>query len=376
MRFPIMAGRGFTDDIVEAQLFTPWDHLRHDWMFVDLFEMMDNDADLIMDDYYANVFEGLTVNGKLNEFPTYFTYLVIGISNDAPADIIESFKQYSAIAFSELFELYFSIPDKGDRYICDHIDAHMIFLRNLSAFVDFENRTCSIDSPRFIKLITDAKNATDPEKIRSGMLGREGDFNWKTFRSEADVRDYSVRNYFHVVPVYGYQFFIQPDGEEVFTHFIPLLNENRKIGILTDIESWGIYSASENKEVAWDFIKFMSSPEANADRIGSGASVNFFTNKSFFRSSMRQILKSYVEGSVKHRNAPFHDFSKDLDGNIEKVIDRLDEYNSMPMEWYWLWDASFPGFVSDLMRAFYADSMTAEQIASELQNRVSLLLME
>jgi len=376
IRFPIMSGQKMADDIIQANCFTPWDYLKHDWMFVDFYELMENDPDFAMDDHYESVFDGLAMKGKLFEFPIDFLYCLIGISADAPAETIEKFKQYDAITFGEVFDLYNSIPDRGDRYVSDYCGAHLLFLRNLSAYVDFERRTCNLNDPGFVKLITDAKNATHPDKVSSGRLDSEGDFVWQGYRSEAELKEFAAKYFFHVATCESYQLTIPSDGEEVFTHFIPLLNENGKVGIQTAVESWSIPATSENKEAAWEFIKFMATQEGNKGRLGTQMFVQFVPNKEFFRTNLPITLEKFAKDSIKNANAPFNSFLGDVAGNSARIVDMYDGYNQMPMDWYWLWDPSFTGNVLEIMRAFYAGAMSAEQVASELNNRVTLLLLE
>jgi len=376
IRFPIMSGQGLADDIVQSNCFTPWDYLKQDWMFVDLLELMENDPGFIIDDYYMNVFEGLAVNGKLFEFPIDFLYLVIGISSDAPAEIIERFKQFDAITFSEVFDLYFDIQDRGDRYVSGYIDAQLLFQRNLSAFIDFENRTCNVNSPRFVKLISDAKNATNPEKVRAGRIGDDGEDMWMGFLPEAEMKEYAAKHYFHISFCTNYQLFMPTDEEKTFTHFIPLLSESGKLGIQSAVETWSIPTTSKNKEVAWEFLKFMATKEGNKKRLGDQMFVQFVPNKDFFRYNLPITLENFAESSIRNYGAPLNSFRNDAAGHSTKIVDMFDRYNQMPMEWYWLWDSSLSGYVHEIFRAFYADTITAEQAASELHNRVSLLLME
>ena len=371
-RLPYMTGKASPDDddIVEAKFFSPLEH--KGWMFVDLFEMMENDADFELGDYYANVFDALAVNGKLYQFPLDIQYKFAGINSDAPKEIIEKFKQYDAITYSELLDLYFSIPAKEGRYCSQYIDASTVYNSNLYAFIDFENRTNEIDSPRFIELISKAKNATDPEKVSKSQIGTT--LVWSGFMQEADIKEYAARYFFAVAYNTNYQSFIPQDGEEAFAHFIPLLTECGRVEIESGSERWSISANSGNKDIAWEFIKFMASPEANMERMEDVYQAQFVANREFFRLRMPISIASYAKMFARQYDAPFHSFMDDLEGNTGRIVEMFDRYNMMPMvDIAW---GSMPIDTGEIFRAYHSGSMTAEQVASELHNKVSIILIE
>jgi len=372
VRLPYMTGKVSPDDddIVEAKFFSPLEY--RDWMFADLFEMMESDDGFDIGDYYENVFDATATKGKLYQFPLDFQYKFIGINSDAPKEIIGKFKQYEAITYGELLDLYFSIPDKEGRYCSQYIDASTVYNSNLYAFIDFENKTCDIDSPRFIELITKAKNAADPEKISKGQMGSV--LVWSGFMPEAVIKEYAARYFFAVAYNTNYQSFIPQDRGETFTHFIPLLTECGRMEIESGAERWSISASSENKDIAWELIKFMASPEANAERLNDMYQAQFVTNREFFKSRLPISIAIYAKNFARNYGAPFRSFLNDLDVNTGAIVDMFDRYNRMPMvDITW---GNMPIDTGEIFRAYHFGSMSAEQAASELHNKVSIILLE
>jgi len=156
--------------------------------------------------------------------------------------------------------------------------------------------------------------------------------------------------------------YLIPDCEErKFTHFIPVVRENGTL-IALPLDAFAISEASKNKELAWDFIKYLTTTE-----------VPGYYGKVFHVN--RQLFSAYVNTEILWNTNEIERLLGEFEPleTSEQILTRLEAYGEMPME-----------FQTDFMRdeikkiiqSFYDGFFTAEQAASELQNKVSLYLME
>jgi len=351
---------GVADDLLDATAFSDID-LAASGLLADFYPLMKNDPAFNEDDYYMNVFEAMAYKNKLIVFPACFIYLMIGVNNTFSSELTNKFRQYDKITFRELLDIYNSIEDKGNRSISKNIDALSATYNNFNAFVNLENKTCSFNTPKFIQFITDIKNGTNPQKIANGEIGFTYGFN---YFSKADLEVYAKQYFFADVESNKYQIFLPNAEEEILTHFIPLVSENGKANVIP-IKRFCINEASKNKELAWEFVKYITTPEAN-ERVFIPA---FPVHKGLFKTFADAELTEYID----YFRREFITVDGETADVVVQVKAILEAYNIMPMDYqpYIEFEA-----IPEVIRSFYAGVLTAEQAASELQNKMSLYLME
>jgi ABC-type glycerol-3-phosphate transport system substrate-binding protein len=319
---------------------------------------MQNDPAFNEDDYYMNVFEGMAYKGKLIVFPAYFSYSLIGVNNKFSAELVERFKQYNNISCRQLFDLYNSLDDKDGRYLCSNIDVITAVLDNLNAFVDFENKKCSFNTPEFIQFITDAKNVTPPQKKASGLLGM-----WAMRPlSRVDQEAFATQYLFADAGSTLYPVLMPYAEERAFTHYIPVAHDNGKLMLIPQ-KRLCISEASKNKELAWEFVKFLTTPAANENMLP----ISFPVHRGLFKESIPDNIAQFIkfEGNTIEEG-------KEAEA-VEQVMALLEVYNEMPMERQLELDNEI---ARDTLTYFYNGELTAEQAATALQNKVSLYFME
>jgi spermidine/putrescine-binding protein len=132
--------------------------------------------------------------------------------------------------------------------------------------------------------------------------------------------------------------------------------------------SYHISEASQNKELAWEFLKFLTTPEATEKLLLTGMPVNRETFKTFSPSNIAWFINDY-------KNKGFTMDGEEADV-VTQVMAKLEQYNELPMKCYTSGgDLDETFFMYDCI-AFLDGFLTAEQAASAMQNKVSLYLME
>jgi ABC-type glycerol-3-phosphate transport system substrate-binding protein len=159
-----------------------------------------------------------------------------------------------------------------------------------------------------------------------------------------------------------------PDAEqEIFTHFIPVTADTDELLISTGF-AYHISETSQNKEFAWEFIKFLTTPEANENLSLVGMPVNRELVKNFAPSNMRWNINNY-----KGKGFTIDGEEADV---VTQVMSELAHYNELPMKCYQPGRGIDNKFYKDEIIAFLDGFLTAEQAASAIQNKVSLYLAE
>ena len=352
---------GEADDVMDATGITDGIPFSSS-LLADFYPLINNDQNFNREDYFMNVFDGMAYNNRLVEFPVCFNYNVIGVNNSFSQELVDRFKRFASVSYRELFDLYHSLPDKGGMYMSRNIDAITAVNANINTFVDYANKTCNFNTEYFINFINDAKSATAQRKIEEEELN----YLFGKYMSIANQEECAQQYLFDDAFADDFLVFFPLSDKEIFTHYIPETNDEGKL-ILVPVKRLCISEASQNKELAWEFIKFLSMPQANQNIVIPSFPVH------------REVYKAYVaaniEPAVEHWRTEGYNIDGETGEIIERVTDVLLKFNEMPME-YQRYVVSIDDIFMEVLVPFYLDRITAEQAALELQNRVSQHLIE
>ena len=349
---------GTADDLLDATRLNDR-RMRNSGLLADIYPLMENDPDFKEADYYMNVLDAMAKDGQLTVFPTSFGYELAAVNNTFSPELVAAYQQYDKVSYWDLFALYSGLGDTGGRYLGNNFDAATSMFANMDAFIDHETRTCSFDSPEFIDFITMAKAGTEPGKTINQVYGFD-------CRSTADWQAYALRYVFACAESSNYSALL-PYADEQFTHFVPLTDWEGKVSLMLS-KSFCINAASPNQDLAWEFLKFLTTPEANADIHIPGLPIH------------RELCRDHIETNLA-RSA--ERYSKDIplscsaDEAVQQLLAQYLAWNDLPMAYrqvyYGLVDTDE---TLETLIAFHDGTLSAAQAASMLQNRVSLFLME
>ena len=349
---------GDADDIIRALGFSDM-KLFDSGLLADFYPLMQNDLSFKKDDYFLNVFKGSEYHGKLYTFPINFMYEVIGINNSFSGGLAAQFHQYSTVSYRQMLDLYDGLTDKGGRCVQKDMSALYTIIESLNMYIDYENKTCDFNNDSFIRFIIDMKNAGIPmtideyESASFTEAEMEEEAQQYLFRSTNPTRN-ALSVFFPYI------------DEKAYSHYIPLVDEKGNLMFGSEY-SLCISEASENKELAWEFIKFLTTEEANQ---GQNLSPCFPVHKKFYNTSVFAGVTASVEnleliGTINGEAGEV----------VTSVMNTLASYHEMPMIWIQT-PASVVDIILESLTNFYMGTQTAEQVASALQNKMLLYLME
>lgn len=350
---------GTATDLVDVTSF-PEISLFDSGLLADIYPLMENDPNFDPAEYYTNVFDAMSYNGQMVVFPIAFSYDFIGVNSTFSPELVEAYSQLETVSDQQLISFYTGLADTGGRAGAYNLDAGTLIDANLRAFVDFENKTCSFDTPEFIQLLKDLQAATDQEKIARGELG------WSMTSSpyRADLEAEAQKYLFSVGDIYG----LLPYQETMpFSHYIPHANAEGAI-IIMPMMRFSINAASPNQDLAWEFLRFLTTPEANEDVLLSSYPVH----RELFREYATRVATEWAN-ALSTQEA----LNGEIPNIAEQIVTQLEAYNALPMEYQFnLGETDLLDMTREILNAYYSGTMTAEQAAEELQNRISLYLME
>jgi multiple sugar transport system substrate-binding protein len=355
---------GTADDIIEASGFSYKD-LSERGLIVDLLPLMQNDPNFVEDDFFMNVFRAFEYRGGLYTFPTSFIYYFVGVNNTVSEELIERFKQHETITNRQLLELYFDFADTDTFFLREDLDALTFVSDHLRTFVDYENRTAYFNTDDFISLLTYVREATNPQRVADGRLGHR--VNWDP-TGAANPEFY--RRYVFMLTEHGnYNAFFPITNRELFTHYIPLVTDDGYIPMISS-NSFFINSASENIELAWEFLKFLATDDVLNDLRPTRS--RFPIKREHFRSH----TPAYISMWVTHLRANDFIIEGETQDIAENIVSTIENWNEMPMLPLDYGSDNLREMISETLTSFHHGLLTAEQAAEELQNRVTLYLME
>jgi ABC-type glycerol-3-phosphate transport system substrate-binding protein len=354
---------GVADDIIDASMLSQTD-LSERGFLVDFLPLMQNDPDFVEDDFYMNVFRAFEYKGGLYTFPIIFCYDFVGINNTLSDELIENFKRHETMSHRQMLELYFAYADTDTFFLSSDMDAIVLVFDNFRTFVDYENRTAYFNTDDFISLLNYVREATNPQRIADGRLG------WPTSwdPTGAQTPEFFHRYVFMVADHGNYRAFFPISDRELFTHYIPFVTDDGNIPIRSTIRFF-INAASENIELSWEFLKFLATDEGYANLFGSmGVPIK--------RDHFGRDAPEYIAMWINHLRANSFIIEGETQEIADNIISSMRNWNEMPMQIHHSSSDSLREMIIETLTSFHHGLLTAEQAAEELQNRVTLYLME
>lgn len=299
----------------------------------DLYPYLERDPNIDMDDYFQNVFQAMSIDGKL----PYVTSSVRVFTMFAPPEVVGSQRGWTLEKFQQL-------RDDGI-LVVDGLEPAR-FLELLMAadedFVDWQTGTCSFDDPRFIELLElcrtmDAIEGGDPSLMGEGISSCA----YTPLFSAVFVAEANARFGGNAVPI-G---FPSVSGEPVHI----LATENRI----------GFSATCQHKDGAWAFVRSFLEPRMQE----SGISFPYL------KSSFEKITQAAVAGNTIWRGGMYNGPITDRDVELTREILSGANYclNS---------DRGLSDLIVEMASEYFSGQKSAQEVCRDLQQRATLYLAE
>ena len=338
--------------------------------FVDWFPLMAADPNFNEDDWFMNVFHASAVDGRLYAFPTMFSY-GLAMPNRTIPGLTETLAAKEDITMPELMNLHRETSTDTSFWLAPDMSTAMALSFNLDPFMDLETGWVDFNNPQFIDFINHAQNAANPNSAATWMqmMGLLFEHEREELLSQMYLFHTLTQNQI-------YDFIDFADGP-LFTTPTPIVNGRGEL-LVAPYEAFVLNAQATptQQALAWDFIQFMKHP-------GNQGSVHLIESTN--RNVMRHVLEILVTHQLPREGFVIYVegiLNWELPGTMEETMDQamaqLTAFGEMPMAR--MGDMAVPNVIHtiilEVLGQFDDGLISAEHAAQELQNRISLVLME
>lgn len=365
----------------------------------DLYEFMDKDDTLNRDSFVPGLLDHIDYNfdGHAYLLPSAFKFRIL---NAAKTEFVKDIEKWDFNTYMDMLE---NPPEGMAEEFKNNDQTQWQRLNvNFEDYFDFKNASCKLDSPDFIRALKYAYEGKQNDT--NEYVSEDNDYD-----QDAEQRGYSYsirenRELFSTASISNYADYIYYAkgifGGEPFT-VLGDFNSGNGIQFRTDENSYGITKQSENKELAWKFIKHMLSDDyiskyylTNNYHFGK----NFPPTKSGIKLlaeySKKPMSYTYNSQIKNYSGVTFDTYTKDengeyiyerlgyVDDNVIAEVDAMIASAKPSDESYIYGDFSYEqcGEISAVfneeVERFFHGECSAEECASIIQNRLTIYLSE
>jgi len=328
-------------------------------ILTDLNKYIEKDGDISKSDYFENVFDLYSNDGKLCQIVTSFR--VAGLAGTK-----EKLGEGTDWSYSD----FFSLADQNQMFFMTGRDelTNDLICSNLSEFIDFSKKTCDFNNDNFIKLAElIKKEGVTKEEADDYYNNNKMDMNWHDDYQNRFKENKCMAEYVNIGSFGEITRFQQATigGDAAFKG----LPSDKASGILISADSTiGISSKSKLKDGAWEFVKSFLL-EDYQDSMNEDYSDVF----PVMRSSMTKLLDKAMKESDG-------DFITDMGYQSLNPIDRATGENLISLiessSRKVVSDSKIKDIITEELDSFYSDGQSAEEAAANIQKKVSLFLKE
>ncbi len=316
-------------------------------LLVDLQSYMTEEKGFNDEDYYMNIFDALKYKDGLYAIaPNVVPDIWFG-NKKRIIDLELDPNSWTWAQFSEkLGELAKQGEDPVVQYVVPEYFTSERVGENIDKFMNLNEKKASFDSPEFIGLLNEIKSYYDngilqePESYgtRSGKAGES--LNLKEAFVKSKLQRFESLNF-------GKMLFADPQV------FMPPIEDGGKgnsfrVGMLLAMNE-----KSNNKDKAWDFLKFLLSEEMQSEQDLQGLPVNKKTAETQIRA---------LETSGENK------LSTEEVAKAKEIIPQLARYGGI--------EPKINDLVMEETVLFFKGEKTAEDVAKTLQNKITLYMEE
>ncbi|KPU46144.1 putative ABC transporter substrate-binding protein YesO [Oxobacter pfennigii] len=371
MNTQLMSGNG-TDIMLLSPL--PYENYIDKNMLVNLSDMIQSDESFDMGKYYANILDAMKYNGNLYGLPLSVNLNVLE-ANKALLDKYNIDIDDSKWSWEDFEQAAQEIVENSKKdgaqgmYALSGMDGSTIMSSLVSEsydkFVDKNEKAAGFDSREFVALLNMAKSMIDSGYVNTDTS--QGKITDLAARGNTVFSAGGIRNYMDMMMAKQ----TYSDGVE----FLNYPGEGAGLSFTTNT-LYGISNNSSNKELAWEFLKFLASDEMMSQNSLVGLPVNKTASEKSAQNAVEMSKKvSSSNGNAKimmNMNGQSINLNKPITEEDVKVIQEL----LTDAEKYTNADQKVLSIIREETAAFFAGQKTAEDTAKTIQDRVNTYINE
>ncbi|MCL2053425.1 MAG: extracellular solute-binding protein [Oscillospiraceae bacterium] len=352
------------DIIMVYPSFMPEDSLTEKGVFADIYPFIESEPDLNREDYLPNVFKALETDGKLYTVaPSFSVNTLIGKTSEVGSDMGWTWEEFDEYVNSNPDAIAISTAHMD----LSKEDYLKIMLRcSFDEFVNVQTATCNFETPLFLNMLKSAeKYAGDAER------------NFLSPSDFASGERLMIGNQIYVIDSFITQYESIYFGEEITYKGFP--SNDGKSGSLFEFQyKFGISDRSENKDGAFQFIKFLLTDfqySAISDEMGQsnpGSLAGIPIKKDAIEQTFEAVMDSFGNHSISFDGIETFTLKKPTEADMDKLMSLI---HSVEKETSFKYEGVFE-IVREEADYYFNGEKTAEEVARIIQSRCGIYLSE
>lgn len=336
----------------------PFESYANKGMFLDLYELMEQDENFNKDDYFANYFKSLEYNDMLQRIGFSFSVKSMAAKS-------EYVGTESGLSPAEYLELMKSFPDDIEPFhdMTKMNALYTLGISNLGSFVDTKNAVCHFDSPEFVELLEFC--ATYPNESETDYSSDDWWIEYET----AHRNDKVVFKEVYLASPSEYHILKQGTfgTDDVTMVGYPTVDENDCGSAFASNFTLSVSRQTKYRDEVWEFLSYMLSEDYQ-----KGLDWNFPIHKGAYKAMTDKAVNTKDEYGDMH-------YIGDEEINIgyptQQEMDELTAYIEGITK-NAAYDNSVVEIVDEECDIYFSGDQSAEETAKMIQSRVSLYLSE
>lgn len=341
---------------------------------VDMYEMLEKDAELSKDDFVPTILSVCETEGKLTSLASSFYISTLGCKS--------KYFDKENWTIDEFIETCRNLPEGMKPFKTGNTNTEIFsrFVYNSNDFIDYNNATCNFNSPEFIKVLefcNEYPSAGEGDEIDwENATNEEMNAYWE--ESEVALRnDKALLSEIYISNPRDYARAVQGEiGDDVTLVGNPSINGTG--AMIYHSTAFAIMENSDYKDACWEFIKQTFSEEnQNSEMIYDFPALKSAFDKKL-DESMERPYYTDSDGKKQEYDDMWYIGGEEIKINplTQAERDFVADYisNVKPTSYYYNQDIY--DIISEESEAYFAGDKTAEQTAEIIQNRVSILISE
>ncbi len=358
----ILAGN--VPDIIILDEEMPIDSYIQKGLLADIYKFMETDEELNKEDYFQNVFDAYSKDGRLYRIvPSFMVWTVIGKSSEVgnePGWTMQEMKQILA-SKPEGTSLF------GETMTRDNLMYYATML-SLPEFIDTETGLCDFESQGFKDLL---------EFLKTLPTEFEYDYEDSDFWLQQEVQYLNGKTLLMMTTIHEVQSMIYTFGQFGTTDvtFKGFPSENGIGAALMANYQYAISAQSPNQEGAWEFMRYYYTDEYQESLYEMSINKEIWLEK-----AMKATEKPYWED--ENGDKQYHEYTTWLGGE-EIILDPMTEDQIMDIYDYvssitqtYSYDQELVDIINEEAAPFFEGKKTVDEVAKIIQGRIQIYVDE
>ncbi|MCL2664664.1 MAG: ABC transporter substrate-binding protein [Defluviitaleaceae bacterium] len=340
---------------------------------VNFYELIDGDTETdYKEDFYIHMIDHLECDGKLYVFPNGINMDFVTANNSVHGSLAYMFDLLKSASVFDLLDIYMRFYDEGPVvdsifYLYEYFDTFEATRLALDSFYNSATSVASFDSALYSMLLHDAIFAADPEWMSKDMP-RGYSIDYVNPNEKKSVDQYL----FMKIGGWPYKYLLDylRQDDLLYAGLAPIANRYGQIRIQDYNMLLSVNENAEDKELAWEFIKFAMQPE-NYDYLIENGYYNYL----FYFPVSKRLLEHHVDKYyplwLEQYGKSMPEQSKDINTQKETIFYKLNEYMEMAAVYTGIIDYQIYAAMFEVLNLFERGYINEHEAAKQIQERIT-----